>query len=640
MKFIGDNINPKVNTVKVEEVLNGSIKMPFNQKSAWLKTQQEDRAHRMLLNLIRTSQAPEPKKTKGDFTTLKRLHGLYRSGNLKVSADGLVTVTTSDIHGNSYDAISVPTRFFPGLIHALHLKLDHPSKSQLQRLVARHFYSPGQVRIIDEVAESCVICSSLKTLPKEIFTESTAKNETFGAAFSADVIKKDSQLILVCREKLSQFTASRIIPDESADSLRDNIVSSVLEFLPDSGTTIQVDCATGFQKLASECSIDGNILKKFGISIDLGRSHNVNKNPVAENCVKEFLKERLRLSPHGGPVSEVERAQITKNMNSRIRERGYTAKEMAFNRDQISNETKHVSDRDISEIQLKLRKARHPKVVHQEDYDFKVGDNVFLKKDLSKLRGREIYKIIKIYQKSSEAMATVRKCENKYLAKDYEVKLAEIKLAISSKAPAVEDESISESTLEDVSREVCENNDESKDVQNNKETGRPKRKAAENQRELMRNLIDSSTLAINTSKKAPTHPFDYNEWVKLLNDDDNSNTIVIRSKPLRVKPNPIAKELVVEPNPSARELVAAIKIQKWFRKFLNNQQSSNLSWDHSPQDVNSEANFDWSNQLEPRNPKDFVRLFTDEVVEEALETINDINNPVNIDIVAVDDVEE
>ena len=50
--------------------------------------------------------------------------------------------------------------------------------------------------------------------------------------------------------------------------------------------------------------------------------------------------------------------------------------------------------------------------------------------------------------------------------------------------------------------------------------------------------------------------------------------------------------------------------------------------------------FDWSNQLAPRNPEDFVRLFTDEVVEEALENINDINNPVNIDIVAVDDVEE
>ena len=307
------------------------------------------------------------------------MHNLFRSGQLKVSKDGLVTITTSDVQGNYHDAISVPTRFFPGLVHALHLKLDHPSKSQLTKLLARHFYSPGQVRIIDEVTESCVTCLSLKTMPKEIFEESTKQNETFGAAFSADVIKKDCQLILICREKLSQFSMSKIIQDESADSLRTGLISCVLEFIPESGTTIQVDCSPGFQKLAADCLVDGSILKKLGIIIDLGRSHNINKNPVAENCVKEFLKERLRLSAHGGPINETDRAQITKNMNSRIRERGYTAKEMALNRDQISNMLKPVSDSAISENQVELRRARHPKVP-QLEYNFKVGDNVFLKR--------------------------------------------------------------------------------------------------------------------------------------------------------------------------------------------------------------------------------------------------------------------
>ena len=103
---------------------------------------------------------------------------------------------------------------------------------------------------------------------------------------------------------------------------------------------------------------------------------------MAENCIKEFLKERLRLSSRGGPITEVERAQITKNMNSRIRERGYTAKEMALNRDQISNMLKPVSDSIISDDQVVLRRARHPKVP-QLEYDFKVGDNEFLKKDLN-----------------------------------------------------------------------------------------------------------------------------------------------------------------------------------------------------------------------------------------------------------------
>ena len=140
--------------------------MLFYQRSAWLKTQQEDRAHRMLLDLINTSQSPEPKKTKGDFTTLKRLHGMYRSGTLKVSHDGLVVVSTPDMVGNSHEAISVPTRLFPGLIHALHIKLEHPSKHQLHKLVSRYFYSPGQTRIIDEVSDSCVMFTSLRNFLK------------------------------------------------------------------------------------------------------------------------------------------------------------------------------------------------------------------------------------------------------------------------------------------------------------------------------------------------------------------------------------------------------------------------------------------------------------------------------------------
>ena len=52
----------------------------------------------------------------------------------------------------------------------------------------------------------------------------------------------------------------------------------------------------------------------------------------------------------------------------------------------------------------------------------------------------------------------------------------------------------------------------------------------------------------------------------------------------------------------------------------------NLSWDHSPQDPNSEATFDWSNHLEPRLPEDFIRLYTDELVEDVADNIADMTN--------------
>ena len=82
---------------------------------------------------------------------------------------------------------------------------------------------------------------------------------------------------------------------------------------------------------------------------------------MAENAIKEFHKERLKINKSGGRINEMERALITKNMNSRIRERGLTAKEMAFNRDQLSNEVKHCHDETLSKQQVSLREDRHPK---------------------------------------------------------------------------------------------------------------------------------------------------------------------------------------------------------------------------------------------------------------------------------------
>ena len=305
MESVGDSVVYTVNSINATDVDNGLIKMPHCQRPAWKKVQSQDHVHKMLLAMVRDSKLPEKKKTKGVFTSVKRLHNLYRTGQAKIDCDGFVTVKHTDAAGNVYDAISVPANFYPGLVHALHLKLNHPSKTQMQRLMSRHFYCSGQARIIEEITSACTLCASLKELPRELFTQSTKENPIFGANFSADVIKKDGQLVFLCREKLSQFTFTRIIPDETADSLRDSLVTAVLDLMPEAGATVQVDCAPGLQTLAAESKLDGSTLKKLGIEIDLGRVHNVNKNPVAENAIKEFHKERLKLNPCGRRINEI-----------------------------------------------------------------------------------------------------------------------------------------------------------------------------------------------------------------------------------------------------------------------------------------------------------------------------------------------
>ena len=152
----------------------------------------------------------------------------------------------------------------------------------------------------------------------------------------------------------------------------------------------------------------------------------MNKNPVAENAIKEFHKERLRLNPSGGKINEIDRSIITINMNSRVRERGLTPKEMAFNRDQITNELKPSNDVILCQRQTEIRTNRHPSIKVDTETKFNVGDNVFLKTDKSKLRGREVYKVTDLFQKNEENWAIIQKCETKFMSKEYKVKISEI----------------------------------------------------------------------------------------------------------------------------------------------------------------------------------------------------------------------
>ena len=88
-----------------------------------------------------------------------------------MAADGLITVSQVDPKYGTYQAISVPSQMFPGLVQAIHLKLGHPSKLQLMKLLSRYFYSPGYARVVEEVTSNCVVCSSLKQLPEQLFSE-------------------------------------------------------------------------------------------------------------------------------------------------------------------------------------------------------------------------------------------------------------------------------------------------------------------------------------------------------------------------------------------------------------------------------------------------------------------------------------
>ena len=268
---------------------------------------------------------------------------------------------------------------------------------------------------------------------------------------------------------------------------------------------------------------------------------NKNKNPVAENAIKEFHKERLRMDPAGGYVNEWQLAVITRNINSRIRKRGLSAKEVVLHRDQITNLNKEiVDDSQLAKDQYNSRVKAHNKVPYVSDVQYSIGDNVFLRNDKSKVRGREMYKITDIYLKDQESWAKVQKCESQFRAKDYEVKLSEIipisgfkdinsswtQQSTANDPVQNELQSGLKDELQSSLKECYDNktegilsNDDTMLVSSkrNRKSKRKRRKAAEKADYRTKDLIDEGLLMVQAknSNKIPTHAWDWEEFSAL-----------------------------------------------------------------------------------------------------------------------------
>ena len=418
----GDN-SSKLRNISVRDVLEGRVLMPYTQRKTWLGVQLNDSVHVRLKKLISTGQHPEKKKTRGDNTVLKKLYNLYQAGDLKIEKDGLVTVRARDGYYGG-QVISVPYQLMHGVAFTLHVKLGHPSKGQLAALMARYFYCHGHTQIIHTVTENCVQCRSLQQMPKELFQDSTEKVEGLGTSFAVDVIERNGQKIFLAREKLSQYTWLSLLNNQTAKELRTAILRAILPWCHPAGAEVRCDGATALASLARESEEAGTLFNDHKIKIVIGRTTNVNKNPVAENAVKECEKEICKYKPHTQQLTEDDLVVISKIMNERVRNRGMAAKEILIKRDVLTGADKKIEDNKLSELQMdkrmKARKARGRTADQQDLRDeqiFHVGDAVYLKSQLSKHQPRQTHIITKIF----EDYIIIQKLHSQFRGKQYRV---------------------------------------------------------------------------------------------------------------------------------------------------------------------------------------------------------------------------
>lgn len=419
--FISQAEDSVVRPISVQDVLSGSIALPFTTRSAWLQTQQESPDLRRVHSHLKQGTRPSKKST--NIKDVKRYLNVA-----SLSRDGLVIVKRDVPFCPSRECIVIPRSVINGLLSALHVKLNHPSRHQLKQVVCRYFHALDLDKALDQCSQSCHLCASLQKIPSRVIEQSSSEPPAaVGISFAADVIKRNRQLILVVRENASSFTTSCIIEDERRDSLRSGLLRLCLELCPLSGphAVIRVDPAPGFASLVND-----DQLRHHRISVEIGRTKNPNKNPVAEKCIAELSDEFLRICPEGGAVTPLTLAIATANLNTRVRARGLSAREIWYQRDQFTNSQISHSDLELIQQQHTQRLQNHPSSEKSKAPGgrippapvLQVGDLIYIISDGSKTRARDRYLIVSI----DGLWCNVRKFSGyQFRSTSYRVKLSE-----------------------------------------------------------------------------------------------------------------------------------------------------------------------------------------------------------------------
>ena len=173
--FINRLEDSVVRSVCVQDIIDNRSKLPFTLRAAWKDIQSEcPDLHGIVANF---KQGTRPSKKLTNVKDVKR----YLNA-ATMATDGLLVVCCNEPLLPMADLIVVPQSVLDGLIMALHIRLDHPSKHQLQLVIKRHFYALDLTKTIERVHDTC------QTFPDSVIKQLADPPEAIGVNFAADVL--------------------------------------------------------------------------------------------------------------------------------------------------------------------------------------------------------------------------------------------------------------------------------------------------------------------------------------------------------------------------------------------------------------------------------------------------------------------
>ena len=425
-KFVNEATNIAVQEISISDLVEGKVRLPFTNRASWKLVQSECPILRKVLGHVRDGTVPH-KKSKNVQSVKK-----YLAANILISSDGLlVHRVVKSLH--AYDQIVVPEDVLDGLLTALHLRLDHPKAYQMKKVFSRYFYSLHTDNSIQSTADSCHHCASIEDIPKSLIHQSTSDPpSSVGSTFTADIIKRSGDKIFIIRENTTSYTLAEHISGENAKEVSRVLIKlcNVLKPSKMSTMTVRVDPASYHKSIVLNASKNSD-LAKHNITMELGRTKNVNKIAIVDRAIRELHRELLNLQPSGGSVSPQILSEAVANLNTRLRSSGMSSHELWTQRDQVTGEQLPLDDRTLIMQQHEQRLNNHKSSERSKagnkpphpSLKVTVGSLVYLYNDRDKTEARKRYMITKITNTGYK----VRKFTATLFSKEeYDVKPTEI----------------------------------------------------------------------------------------------------------------------------------------------------------------------------------------------------------------------
>jgi len=393
----------------------------FSNRGAWKPIQAECKDIRRAKAHLHQGTRPSRKVT--NAKDVKRYLQMCVIGD-----DGLLVVKSDTPFKRSQHLIVVPRQVLAGILTAIHLQMEHPTCAQLKSIFKRHFFALDLDKTALTVSNSCHQCAALKTMPKMLKEQSSEFAPTSpGISFAADIMRAHRQYILVIRETITSFTWTSLISSETTKDIKTGTIGLLGDSTPLAGppAVLRTDAGSGFVSLANDCD-----LREINLVIDIGERKNVNKNPVGERAVQELHSELSKKDPHRNPITSTTLALATRSLNSKIRSRGLSAREMWLQRDQFDFSQIPVTDAKLIEDQAVARETnRGPSAKNKAGPNAKpnivsieIGDLVYVWSDRSKTKPRDRYLVV---SKNGPWCRVQKFIGNQLRARSYKVRLSD-----------------------------------------------------------------------------------------------------------------------------------------------------------------------------------------------------------------------